>query len=524
MKRRLPLCALLLIVFTSAYCPSAKADVLKQQTNLPQEPAAGARPGESKFQLVKSVSGTKTLQEGASPVIEDPRTDFYRPHDNQGDKQVLVYFTWEGPLGPHHFEGLWKNQEGKVMVVSEFSYTNDKRRFGGYFTMLLTETIATGIWTLEVRIDGESAGTHNFQIIGAPRPDAVMHGRRPLTRGEIYQHAVAASVSIENLNDRGQLQKSGAGFLIERGQVLTAFEVLDGASQIRIIMPDGKRVEASEVMAWSRRQDWAILKLASAELPTLPTVSSGATAAWSIGDHCFSVDVPLEGNRVLMETSVVGKRDVGVGGERVIIADPLNRRAIGSPLMNEYGEVFGLIGGNPIPGAGLLQDLDLVGPPTLGDNLRGALAVPITLITQRPSGGAPTTLHELASSGQFEPPLVGFRNIMRATLARSVERKGDVAEGIDERLEYSRRDPQAVVLIGWYPKEKLKGLPSLRIYDLDNHLLSEDKAKKPINLSPGKLSYSIWQLALTGLPPGTYRIDVLLDTDAHWRAFFRIAE
>jgi hypothetical protein len=221
---------------------------------------------------------------------------------------------------------------------------------------------------------------------------------------------------------------------------------------------------------------------------------------------------------------VVGKRNLGKGGERVIIADPLHRRAIGAPLLNEYGEVIGLIGGNPIPGAGLLHDLNVVGPPTLGDNLRGTLALPISLITRRAPGGSATTLRELAASGQFEPVLVGSRNIMRATLSRGLTRKGDIAEGVDERSEYSRRDQQAAVVIGWYPKEKLKGFPALRVYDLDNHLLSEDKAKKPISLSPGKLVYSIWQVPLTNLPAGTYRIDVLLDASPAWRTFFRITE
>ena len=30
------------------------------------------------------------------------------------DPKVIVYFEWEGPVGPHHFEGLWKSPEGKI--------------------------------------------------------------------------------------------------------------------------------------------------------------------------------------------------------------------------------------------------------------------------------------------------------------------------------------------------------------------------------------------------------------------------
>ena len=97
-------------------------------------------------------------------------------------------------------------------------------------------------------------------------------------------------------------------------------------------------------------------------------------------------------------------------------------------------------------------------------------------------------------------------------------------KGMISRRSEGGRDVQAVAMLGWYPKEKRKGVPALRLYDLDNHLINEIKAKKAISLSPNKIAYSIWQFQLSNLAPGIYRIDVLLDTDAVWRTFFRINE
>lgn len=54
---------------------------------------------------------------------------------------------------------------------------------------------------------------------------------------------------------------------------------------------------------------------------------------------------------------------------------------------------------------------------------------------------------------------------------------------------------------------------SLRLYDLDNKLIGEMLNKKKITVDPNKLSYSLWELNLATLPPGIYRIDVLLDGD-----------
>lgn len=81
-----------------------------------------------------------------------------------------------------------------------------------------------------------------------------------------------------------------------------------------------------------------------------------------------------------------------------------------------------------------------------------------------------------------------------------------------------------MLLLTWLPTEKRKGYPSLRVYDLDNRLISETLNKKKITVTPNKLSYSLWDLNLAPLQPGIYRVDVLLDGDSVWRTFFRMVE
>jgi len=74
------------------------------------------------------------------------------------DPKVTVYFEWEGPLGAHHFEGLWKSPEGKIVLISDFRYEAKTPHFNGYWSMLLSEATPSGEWNLEARIDGEPAG------------------------------------------------------------------------------------------------------------------------------------------------------------------------------------------------------------------------------------------------------------------------------------------------------------------------------------------------------------------------------
>ena len=122
------------------------------------------------------------------------------------------------------------------------------------------------------------------------------------------------------------------------------------------------------------------------------------------------------------------------------------------------------------------------------------------------------------------PALVSTQSALNGTLARSLNTKTDPPQPIDEKIEFSRVDNKGVLFLTWLPREKRKGRPSLRLYDLDNRLISEHKNKKQITVSPNKLSYSLWELNLASLPAGIYRFDVLLEGDIVWRTFFRMVE
>ncbi|HKZ81139.1 MAG TPA: trypsin-like peptidase domain-containing protein [Pyrinomonadaceae bacterium] len=514
MKRDLLTIVLISFVLSSW---SASAQEQKPPANPPTS-GGGAAAVEPSFRLIRSVSGAKLLEQGGRQVIEDPRSVFYVP----ADKQIIVYFTWEGPAGPHHFEGLWKNPSGRVAMTSEFDYKPEQPRFGAYFKMLLGDAPATGIWGLEARIDGETAGSHSFQITSSPRPDsdAAIPPRRLLNPSEIYGRAAAVSVLIENINLKGARRNVGTGFFIGSGRLLTAFQVIDDATKVRIVDQKGRLIEATEVLSFNRRQDWIVLKVA---LENMPALERAPTDSWAIGDRSYFLDVPAEGNRVLVETSLIGKQNLGSAGDRLNIGDTVNRRAIGTPLLNEYGEVIGLVGGSLLSGAAFLEDLAFgARSNSLGVASRGTFAVPINLVDE--SASSATTIEGLARSGQFMPALVSTQSVLSGALASSVNKKAVPPQPIDEKIEFSRANPQGVLLLTWLPREKRKGKPSLRLYDLDNHLISETLNKKKITVTPNKLSYSLWDFNLSGLAAGIYRFDVLLDGDFVWRTFFRMVE
>src|SRR5438034_460104 len=84
---------------------------------------------------------------------------------------------------------LWRNQSGKVTVMSDFDYDAKATRFGAFWTLALTEGVENGNWSLEAHIDGELAGTHAFQIQNAAKPAETALSRKMLTPAQLYEHA-----------------------------------------------------------------------------------------------------------------------------------------------------------------------------------------------------------------------------------------------------------------------------------------------------------------------------------------------
>ena len=77
------------------------------------------------YRVLRSIAGASGHEDNSKFMMDDARSLF-----NAGkDSKVIVYFEWEGPLGPHHFEGLWKSPEGKIVLISDFRYEAKSSRY-----------------------------------------------------------------------------------------------------------------------------------------------------------------------------------------------------------------------------------------------------------------------------------------------------------------------------------------------------------------------------------------------------------
>jgi S1-C subfamily serine protease len=479
--------------------------------------AGGVAASGPTFRVVRSVSGSKGSVSGGRFVMDDPRSIFYLP----ADKQVIVYFEWEGLTGPHDFEGYWKNPDGKISAISEFKYEAREKRFGGYWTLTLSETMETGLWTLEAHVDGEITGTHAFQVLKGTAPADAVPAPRALTSAEIYKLAGLASVFVDRIDDRGEDAGRGSGFFLGDNTLVTAFQVINGASKLRITFPNGQTREGDTVLGWNRRQDWAVLEV---EAPGMPHLERAAKILPAVGDSAFLLDSPSSGGRTLAETEIVGAQDYPGAGKRLAISTQPSPAAVGGALLNEYGKVIGVLGGSLLPGVSTLRDLRPGYSPDMlkiYGGLGGVLGVPIDLVTLSPTRRV--TLADLDRAGVFTPLVRASDSVVIGELCKHLDRKAGFARAVDESTEFRSSDKEIYVLLSLDSKSTRKSQAALELFDVDNRRLFQSAPVK-LKLGIGRFMTVDWKLTVSGLSPGFYRVDVLLDGATVWRSYLKIVD
>ena len=463
--------------------------------------------------MLRATAGTKGTEQHGRFFISDPRTVFHLIDDHK----VIVEFEWDGPVGPHKFEGLWKDPSGKVVIVSDFQFETKTTPFAGYFTMLMDEDATTGIWTIDSRIDGQTAGSYSFEIIAGAGTTPVPTARIPLNSTDIYRVAQAATAFVEKMDTHGKEFGRGSGFSLGSGRVLTTFGNIDGASELRLVFGGGQTINTTQVIAWNRLQDWAVLKV---DAPGIPALKLAPEKSWSVGQHIYSLGTSPAGGRTILDGGIVGDTTQPEAGERLTLSFVFNSISVGGPILNEFGDVVGMLGGLSFPGAG---DSSPNAIPSSGSFAApaAALAVPTELIRIPPADQSSSTLADLAGKGLFIAPLQAQDQVGYGALALGLDSKGPQAWPRDTRDRFSHSDGKMMVFINWTPKTKYKGVATLRFYDVNNKELAQSQPTN-VNIRPGQFTSTSWTVPLSSFAAGTYRADICLGDAPAWREYFRV--
>ena len=449
------------------------------------------------FRIVRIAAGPRGSEVGGQFRLEQERITFNR----SSDTQVVVYFQWDGAPGLHRMAGRWRSPAGGV-AISEFEYNARDRLFGAYWTLPISPSTPLGTWSIEATIDGLPSGAFTFEVVDGDVPPPGV-ARRPLPPSELYRQLGAVYVDIDRMATRSLIDTNG-GFVIGPSSVATAFSAIDAADRIEMTMAGSGRESVTSIAAWDRQQDWAVIPAVASAGPVLPIASPDSA---EVGHRCYSMEGGSADRRTLTECTVVGRTTAEAAGARFIVQFLSGRGIPGAPVVNEFGEVIGLVGGAPSGGFRGFR-------ASLG---QGVPVVPVSVI--RAVAGGAASLQDLKRRGVLMLAVNGGDNILSGGFARQIQR--NPVRPVDQREEFTQADGRFFVFLSWDPKERLRGTLVLRAYDEDNQLLSESKPGK-VDFKPGTVRFSQWELSVPRRP-GRYRTDVLLGDVPIWRGFYRVA-
>lgn len=166
---------------------------------------------------------------------------------------------------------------------------------------------------------------------------------------EIYELAKTAVVTVETFDGDGDDIGSGTGFFIDdKGTVVTAYHIIDGAQEIKVRMLEDATYPVSKVVAFDKDRDLAILKInvtkRTAYLELEKESLTAGEAVYSFGSSLGILDGSFSSGVVasnLRETVINEKTDETF--EEIQYTAPVSNGNSGSPLINAYGRVVGVV-------------------------------------------------------------------------------------------------------------------------------------------------------------------------------------
>ncbi len=180
---------------------------------------------------------------------------------------------------------------------------------------------------------------------GSARLQMVRTHGEALTAKEIFQRVNPAVVTVAAVH-KGGTASIGTGVIFTAdGYLLTNAHVIEGGESCMVLLPDGRRYDAS-LVGYDLDEDVAVLKAMDAS--DLPTAEIGNSADLMEGDKVYAIGNPLglELRNTLTDGIVSAvNRKVTVEGRVMTMIQTnaaLNAGNSGGPLINEYGQVIGL--------------------------------------------------------------------------------------------------------------------------------------------------------------------------------------
>lgn len=472
--------------------------------------AVGAQP--TPLRLIRSLSGPAGKVVGARFVFDETRSRFVFPQD----KALIIFFEFEAPQGDHTLSGIWKGPDGKTYSISQdVRIQTTTPELNAYWSFELYPTLASGIWTLEVRVDGQPGGSHQFELVIPGGPT----GPAPLSIEQVYQSTLPSMVWVHKLDATGRRVDSGSGFVIGKDRIATAFQMIDSAASLEVEFAGGRIVKTDQIWRANQLEDWALIRADTLEVPAL---SGDDSKASYIGERLTVFNVETGLVRAIGGVDVTGHQKETLFGERIQISPSTSSESVGGPLLTPSGKVAGILGGSLLPCSRVHDDGILRTNTQAWTSSNRVSVTPLALVSET-STETPVSLQTMRDTGALCAPITTFASFLYG--GTTIKLPADPsAPAPRDVTDFSQKDAAVTVYTFWQKKDKnAKGAIGAKVYNIQNRLLLTVPPKKT-NIPQETPLRSAFSFAPGSLTKGVYRVDVLWQDQAVWRAFFRVVD
>ncbi len=173
------------------------------------------------------------------------------------------------------------------------------------------------------------------QTFSIPAIDFLITSAR-LSMDDAIQEYKKAVVVVETEGSKG------TGFAISQdGYILTNYHVVDENEVVTVAFPENGLYEAT-VLETYPEVDLALLKTETDE--SLPFLTIRDQAVFEEDEHIYFIGNPLRFNGIANEGKMIGYTDLKNWEKPVLMIEaPVYRGNSGSPIINENGEVIGVV-------------------------------------------------------------------------------------------------------------------------------------------------------------------------------------
>lgn len=163
---------------------------------------------------------------------------------------------------------------------------------------------------------------------------------RAADTARLVEKAKPSVVVITQRGRDGSVEGVGSGFVISRaGLIATSLHVIGEGRPIEIRTASGERHTVTEIHAWDRKTDLAILRVSATNLPALKL---GETKELNQGAPVVAIGNP-RGLAFSVVQGVVSAYREFDSGRMIQLAIPIEPGNSGGPLLDEDGRVVGIL-------------------------------------------------------------------------------------------------------------------------------------------------------------------------------------